>query len=413
MADNSTQGGTDTIRDKDRTGVKTQIQGLDLNIGGGSEVLQTAAALADATANPTIPAWAAMGMLYNGTTWDRMRGDTTNGLDVDVTRLPALPAGTNNIGDVDVLTVPAPLSTTGGGTEAASLRVTLANDSTGVLSVDDNGGSLTVDGTVNIGTAPNIVLGAGSASVGTVLNVGDVDHDAVNTGKVVQTGGHANAVDVPQALVSAAGDRVRSWMDRAGAQVVRRRKLRESYSAAFRIAETTTRLELQPTTVANTTKQLATLHHAASATKEVRLQRAEISVTNFSAATQATFELRRITSAPATPAPAITPAAHNQAAAATECIAGAIPGTGGTDAAPNSPYGGVTLDFGITTTGSTANPVPLTTTIVLWASMVEDDEVLPPIMRAGVLEGYAIVVRSVAAVTFRCTALMRWTEEIV
>jgi hypothetical protein len=75
-------------------------------------------------------------------------GDATNGLDVDVTRLPALVAGTANIGDVDVLTVPAPLSTTGGGTEAAALRVTVANDSTGVLSVDDNGSSLTVDAPV-------------------------------------------------------------------------------------------------------------------------------------------------------------------------------------------------------------------------------------------------------------------------
>lgn len=36
----------------------------------------------------------------------RIGGDATNGLDVDVTRLPALPAGTNNIGDVDVLTLP-------------------------------------------------------------------------------------------------------------------------------------------------------------------------------------------------------------------------------------------------------------------------------------------------------------------
>lgn len=59
-----------------------------------------------------------------------------------------LAAGTNNIGDVDVLSVPAPLSTAGGGTEATALRVTIANDSTGVVSVDDNGGSLTVDGTV-------------------------------------------------------------------------------------------------------------------------------------------------------------------------------------------------------------------------------------------------------------------------
>jgi hypothetical protein len=44
---------------------------------------------------------------YNGTSWDRLRSDTTNGLDVDVTRLPALAAGTANIGDVDVLTLPA------------------------------------------------------------------------------------------------------------------------------------------------------------------------------------------------------------------------------------------------------------------------------------------------------------------
>jgi hypothetical protein len=40
----------------------------------------------------------------------------------------------------------------GGGTEAASLRVTVASDSTGVLSVDDNGGSLTVDGSVTADT---------------------------------------------------------------------------------------------------------------------------------------------------------------------------------------------------------------------------------------------------------------------
>lgn len=88
--------------------------------------------------------------LVNGTldASDAIAGDATNGLDVDVTRLPALVAGTANIGDVDVLTVPAPLSTTGGGTEATALRVTLATDSTGLVSVDDNSGSLTVDGSV-------------------------------------------------------------------------------------------------------------------------------------------------------------------------------------------------------------------------------------------------------------------------
>lgn len=71
---------------------------------------------------------------------------TNNIGDVDVLTLPALPAGNNNIGDVDIASLPAPLTTVGGGTEATALRVTLANDSTGVLSIDDNGGSLTVDG---------------------------------------------------------------------------------------------------------------------------------------------------------------------------------------------------------------------------------------------------------------------------
>ena len=37
------------------------------------------------------------------------------------------------------------LSVTGGGSEATAQRVTIANDSTGVVSVDDNGGSLTTD----------------------------------------------------------------------------------------------------------------------------------------------------------------------------------------------------------------------------------------------------------------------------
>lgn len=41
-------------------------------------------------------------MVYNGTSWDRARGDVTNGLDVDVTRLPALVASSATIGNVRV-----------------------------------------------------------------------------------------------------------------------------------------------------------------------------------------------------------------------------------------------------------------------------------------------------------------------
>lgn len=84
----------------------------------------------------------------------------------------------------------------GGGVEAGALRVTLASDSTGVVSVDDNGGALTVDGTVavtnaDIGTIAGAVAGtemqvdivgalpAGTNAIGTLaansgVDIGDV-----------------------------------------------------------------------------------------------------------------------------------------------------------------------------------------------------------------------------------------------
>jgi hypothetical protein len=81
--------------------------------------------------------------------------DAANGIDVDVTRV----GGTVTVDGSGVtqpvsdaggsLTVDnAALSVTGGGAEASALRVTIADDSTGVVSVDDGGSSLTVDGTV-------------------------------------------------------------------------------------------------------------------------------------------------------------------------------------------------------------------------------------------------------------------------
>lgn len=106
-------------------------------------------------------------------------GDTTNGLDVDVTRVngtvtvdgsgvtqPVSGTITANLGATDNAVLDNIDSNTGygaitgGGVEASALRVTLANDSTGVLSVDDNGGSLTVDGTVtaNLSATDNAVL---------------------------------------------------------------------------------------------------------------------------------------------------------------------------------------------------------------------------------------------------------------
>lgn len=119
---------------------------LDVNLGSASGALPVTGPLTDAELRATaVP---------------------ISGTITAVTAITnALPAGNNNIGDVDMASVPAPLSTTGGGTEATALRVTVANDSTGVLSVDDNGGSLTVDGVVSSKTALT-ASGPTAASVG-------------------------------------------------------------------------------------------------------------------------------------------------------------------------------------------------------------------------------------------------------
>lgn len=60
----------------------------------------------------------------------------------------------------------AALSVVGGGAEATALRVTVASDSTGLLSVDDNGASLTVDAPV--GTPVFVRLSDGAAPIATL-----------------------------------------------------------------------------------------------------------------------------------------------------------------------------------------------------------------------------------------------------
>lgn len=79
-------------------GAGTTVATDEVNTGGGAAHVQLMKLLSGA----------------DGST-ERIGGDAANGLDVDVTRLPALPAGTNNIGDVDVLSSALP---TGAATSA-------------------------------------------------------------------------------------------------------------------------------------------------------------------------------------------------------------------------------------------------------------------------------------------------------
>ena len=98
-------------------------------------------------------------------------GDTSNGLDVDVTRLPALVAGDNNIGNVDIVTMPL-----GGYAASANLvsGVTSAitdDTATSVIAAPDSGiriyltSILVTNSDADTGTVVNLTDGSG----GTVL----------------------------------------------------------------------------------------------------------------------------------------------------------------------------------------------------------------------------------------------------
>lgn len=75
----------------------------ELWVSDSNQPITTVASNADgqsAGANATRLEVVSRDSFFNGSTWDRMRGDTTNGLDVDVTRIAA---GTNSIGNVGLV----------------------------------------------------------------------------------------------------------------------------------------------------------------------------------------------------------------------------------------------------------------------------------------------------------------------
>lgn len=215
-SDYDSGAGTDTVT----------MFGLALPASGGAVQGGTATnpVRTDPTGTTTQP--------VSGTVTANLAAGTNNIGDVDILTIAA---GDNNIGNVDIVTVPAPLSTTGGGTEAAALRVTIATDSTGVVSIDDNGGSITVDGSVSItgavdtelttadldtgaGTDTRAVVGLvgsasgggqlipGSATDGLLVNLG-TNNDVTVTGTVTANlaAGTNNIGDI-DVLSIAAGD---------------------------------------------------------------------------------------------------------------------------------------------------------------------------------------------------------------
>lgn len=147
-------------------------------------------------------------------------GDNNIG-NVDVVTLPALPAGTNNIGDVDVLTVNGVAPAFGSGVRGATVqRVTIATDD--VVPVTDNSGTLTVDAPV--GTPVFVRLSDGSSAIATLpvslatnTPVGNVAHDAADSGAPIKVGGRARSTEI---AAVASDDRADFVTDLVGKQII-------------------------------------------------------------------------------------------------------------------------------------------------------------------------------------------------
>lgn len=95
----------------------------------------------------------------------------------------------------------------GGGVEASALRVTLANDSTGLLSVDDNGASLTVDGPLTDAelraTPVDVNITGGTVTIGAEV---EISNDVGNSIPVNDAGASltvdANNLDIRDLVFS-------------------------------------------------------------------------------------------------------------------------------------------------------------------------------------------------------------------
>ena len=142
--------------------------------------LPAAAALADAAANPTTPMAGAALLEFNGTTWDRARGDTTNGIDVDVTRV----TGTVTV-DSELTT--ADLDTGAGADTRAVVGLVRAESGGGVLVGSAN--PLPIDVIAALPAGTNAI---GKLAANTGVDIGDVDvlsivpgTGATNLGKAI------------------------------------------------------------------------------------------------------------------------------------------------------------------------------------------------------------------------------------
>lgn len=159
---------------------------------------------------------------------------------------------------------------------------------------------------------------------------------------------------------------------------------------------------------ANSRKQFATIHHPAAATKTVRLRSVAVMLYGNSVSSNLEFGLMRVSTAPATGNPAITPCAADSFDAAAEATCLALPTTAATEGAM---WAQQSCSLGATGAIPTTNPPPILPRFELLRSAVGDDEAKLPTIRAGVLEGWAVTLDSDGASTVQAKVEIEFTEE--
>lgn len=179
---------------------------------------------------------------------------------------------------------------------------------------------------------------------------------------------------------------------------------KNTYVATYKL--TTRPYALSHPFAANTRKQFATIHHLVSATKTVKIRRIELLIKSCSGTATILADVVRVTSAPATGNPAITPSPDLLANPAAEAVCLALPTTAGTEGAA---FGSVEFVLGNTGGAPTVNPPSVPNAITLFADTANESQ--PLTLVAGQLDGIAVVLDSNAAVTITAMVRIIFTEE--
>jgi hypothetical protein len=159
-------------------------------------------------------------------------------------------------------------------------------------------------------------------------------------------------------------------------------------------------------------KQFATLFHAATSTKKVKVRRILVAIESSSAASICVADVMRLTATttPATGNPAITPSPHDTSDSAAEATALSLPTTAGTEGAT---LASMEWNLGITAAASTVNPPPPLTYQEVYSEdeMGQIGDTKPIILRAGVAEGIAVTIDCNAISTVKAYVIILFTEE--